>query len=137
MLFRSNKVKLITLSTLEQGNFTLEIEQVAIGDEEKMSVYENWADVIIFQGHALALFEVIKSSSKILISDLYDPMHLEQLEQAKHSPKNVWELAVSDATDLINEQLIRCDFFICASERQRLFWLHQQLSNDFEIGVVR
>ncbi|HET8958067.1 MAG TPA: glycosyltransferase family 4 protein, partial [Microcella sp.] len=86
---------------------------------------EKWADVIVFQGHALAIFDTLRRSTKLLVADIYDPMHLEQLEQARELGEATWTKQVSDATDVINEQLARADFFLCASERQRHFYLGQ------------
>lgn len=124
-LSASHNVRLITMSILQERDSVFELFQVSPGDDAQLSPHEQWADVILFQGHALAVFNVLKSSKKILISDLYDPMHLEQLEQSRKSSPSQWEKAVSDATAVINEQLFRADFFICASERQRVFWLGQ------------
>jgi glycosyltransferase involved in cell wall biosynthesis len=59
------------------------------------------------------------------VADVYDPMHLEQLEQGKELGRAQWDKQVLDATDVLNEQLERGDFFLCASERQRHFYLGQ------------
>ncbi|MDT9702394.1 glycosyl transferase, partial [Streptomyces sp. P17] len=53
------------------------------------------------------------------------PLHLEQLEQARDTQFDRWNSQVLTATEVLNEQLARADFFICASEKQRLFWLGQ------------
>ena len=73
----------------------------------------------------MLVFERLQSTQKILVVDIYDPMHLEQLEQAKELSRARWELNVRDATKVLNNQLARGDFFMCASERQRVFWLGQ------------
>jgi len=57
--------------------------------------------------------------------DVYDPMHIEQLEQARHLPEAEWSAHVADATQSITGQLLRGDYFLCASERQRHFYLGQ------------
>ncbi|TFC27311.1 glycosyltransferase [Cryobacterium sp. TMT1-3] len=109
---------------------------VALDDEVEVGVidhhhpnsvveHEKWADVIIVQGHALALFPSLETSSKILVVDVYDPLHLEQLEQGKGQTLKVWNKQVTEATDALNHQLLLGDFFLCASERQRHFWLGQ------------
>jgi glycosyltransferase involved in cell wall biosynthesis len=90
-----------------------------------MRVHEEWADVIIFQGHALHHFTTLQSSDKIMVADLYDPMHLEQLEQGREFGTAQWNAQVAGATEVLNQQLARCDYFLCASERQRMFWLGQ------------
>jgi len=86
---------------------------------------EAWADVIVFQGHLLATHEWLKNSQKMIVADIYDPMHLEQLEQGKGQS---WSDRVSlglDVVSVLNEQILRADFMVCASDKQRDFWLGQ------------
>lgn len=87
--------------------------------------HEEWADVMIVQGHALALFPILEKSKKIKVVDIYDPLHLEQLEQGREKSIGEWDRQVLDANDDLNHQLSLGDFFLCASERQRFFWLGQ------------
>jgi GT2 family glycosyltransferase len=122
----SHEVTLMTLTTLgDVPHVGFDVVACAPGDEKAFSAWETWADVIIFQGHALDLFDTLRRSSKRLIADIYDPMHIEQLEQSRHLPEAEWEQMVRDATESINGQLARADFFLCASERQRHFYLGQ------------
>jgi glycosyltransferase involved in cell wall biosynthesis len=85
----------------------------------------DWADVIIFQGFLLEGAPWLKNSSKILVADVYDPMHLEQLEQAKDLGAGGRAASIRETTRVLNEQLRRADFVLCASEKQRDFWLGQ------------
>ncbi|GAA3634107.1 glycosyltransferase [Lentzea roselyniae] len=84
-----------------------------------------WADVIVLQGHALEMISELKkqSSTKIVVCDMYDPMHLELLEQGKDDTDEKRALDLETVTRVLNTQLERGDFFLCASERQRHFWL--------------
>jgi len=84
-----------------------------------------WADIIVFQGLLISENPWIADTEKILISDLYDPFHLEVLEQKRKSSISIRLRGTRDTTDALNRQLRRADFFICASERQRNFWLGQ------------
>jgi GT2 family glycosyltransferase len=127
-LARKSSVKLVSLSGIEEVEATFGVLHVRPGDEREMQKLERWADVIIFQGHAMAVFDTIRNSAKILVVDLYDPMHLEQLEQGRELPADQWDRQVRDANATLNEQMLRGDFFLCASERQRLFWLGQLAS---------
>jgi len=125
-LAESHEVTLMTLTEL--GNVDhpgFDVVKVAPGDEKGFSPWEAWADVIIFQGHALDVFDTLRRSSKRLVVDIYDPMHIEQLEQSKHLPDDQWSAQVEDATASITHQLQRGDYFLCASERQRHFYLGQ------------
>jgi glycosyltransferase involved in cell wall biosynthesis len=61
-----------------------------------------------------------------VVADIYDPMHLEQLEQAHDAPgeRGRYE-QVLNTTRVLNEQLERADFFLCASAKQRDLWIGQ------------
>ncbi len=85
----------------------------------------DWADVIVFQGFLLEQAPWLVDSEKILVADVYDPMHLEQLEQAKDLGADGRALAIGETTRILNAQLARADFLLCASDKQRDFWLGQ------------
>jgi GT2 family glycosyltransferase len=121
-----NAVTLVSLTGVEAGvEAPFRVVHVRPGDDREFSKLERVADVIVFQGHAMSVFDSLRNSDKILVVDIYDPMHLEQLEQSRELPGAEWNRQVSDATEVLNEQLLRGDFFLCASERQRSFWLGQ------------
>jgi GT2 family glycosyltransferase/glycosyltransferase involved in cell wall biosynthesis len=98
---------------------------VARARRRELAPHVDWADVVILQGHALELVPELKkaSSTKIVVCDIYDPMHLELLEQGKDDTDEQRELDLIGVTKVLNTQLDRGDFFLCASERQRHFWL--------------
>lgn len=124
-LSSAHTVRLVTLTGAEDVGAPFDITHIAPGDDSAFNSFEEWADVIIFQGHAMLVFERMRTTRKILVVDIYDPMHLEQLEQSRELPREQWIRQVAEATEVLNDQLIRGDFFLCASERQRLFWLGQ------------
>ncbi len=96
----------------------------------KVSAHElkglvDWADVIVFQGHVMFEHPSIAASQKVVLVDIYDPFHLEQLEQARDLGRLHRRQIVQGSTDVLNQQLARGDFFTCASAKQRDFWLGQ------------
>jgi glycosyltransferase involved in cell wall biosynthesis len=103
----------------------IRLVHVAPGDDKTFAQWNTWADVVIFQGHALDVFPALAKTSAYTIVDIYDPMHLEQLEQAKHLSPEQWNRQVGDAAASIEAQLSLGDYFLCASERQRHFYLGQ------------
>jgi GT2 family glycosyltransferase/glycosyltransferase involved in cell wall biosynthesis len=125
VLAKDNEVTLVTLSSLERQDAPFALAAVRPGDDKAFQVHERWAEIIVFQGHAMAMFESLRRSRKIIVADIYDPMHLEQLEQGRELPRGTWDRQVSDATAVLNQQLERADFLLCASERQRHFFLGQ------------
>ena len=124
-LAAEHEVTLVTMSTLEDIPAPFRLRRVRAGDDRSFAPLEAWADVVIFQGHAMAAFEVLQESSKVIVADIYDPMHLEQLEQGRELPAATWDKQVADATTTLNEQLLLADFLLCASDRQRMFYLGQ------------
>jgi len=124
-LAKNNAVTLVTLAGTEAMSAPFDIVHVEPGDNRAMRKLEQTADVIVFQGLAMALFESLRKTDKIIVADIYDPMHLEQLEQGRELGSEQWNKQVADATEVLNEQLARGDFFLCASERQRHFYLGQ------------
>lgn len=84
-----------------------------------------WSEVVIFQGFVMHHSPWIADTDKIVVVDIYDPMHLEQLEQTRELDPPTRELHVDSTTDVLNRQLLRGDFFLCASREQRHFWLGQ------------
>lgn len=125
ILSRENEVVLMTTSVLERVDAPFELHHVKPGEDAAFAKLEFWADVIVFQGHAMAQFEALRTTQKVVVADIYDPMHLEMLEQGRELGRATWELRVSSATAVLNDQLALADFFLCASERQRLFYLGQ------------
>lgn len=125
LLARENDVTLVTTTILEEVDAPFALRRIRPGENAQFNEIERWADVIVFQGHAMNQFEVLRTTTKIVVVDIYDPMHLEMLEQGRELPRATWQLRVGTATRVLNEQLSLGDFFLCASERQRLFYLGQ------------
>ncbi|MDY7542784.1 MULTISPECIES: glycosyltransferase [unclassified Cryobacterium] len=124
-LSKKSVVTLVSLAGVEAVSAPFDVVHVRPGDDRAMRNLEAASDVIVFQGLAMALFDSLRTSKKIIVADVYDPMHLEQLEQGRELGKAQWDRQVTDATEVLNEQLSRGDFFLCASERQRQFYLGQ------------
>ena len=121
-LAAEHDVELVTTGTCTITNPRFSIRSVGLAD---MRGLERWCDVFIFQGLILSTFRWLIDSDKILIADIYNPFHLEQLEQAKDQGAEGRARTVSDCTTALNDQLSRGDFFLCASDKQRDFWLGQ------------
>ncbi|HEY5148456.1 MAG TPA: glycosyltransferase [Mycobacterium sp.] len=124
-LSREHEVRLLTFGSVGVAPKAFEVLSVSPRDAHAADVHVDWADIIVFQGHAMAVYPAIQNTEKVIVVDLYDPIHLEQLEQAKEKGPTKWAYEVESATKVLNQQLERGDFFLCASERQRHFWLGQ------------
>jgi hypothetical protein len=83
----------------------------------------NSADVILTTGSMFVKVPRLQDLEKPAIVDLYDPFELERLAQSTDvGGQDQASIDVENVTHLHLEGAIG-DFFICASERQRDFWL--------------
>ncbi|MEN2738046.1 glycosyltransferase [Microbacterium sp. X-17] len=118
-----NEVRLVTPNAPKRAAASFDVYHTP--DDHAMKQHEEWADVIVIQGYVLRQYASLAKTKKILVADIYDPMHLEQLEQARDTHFGHWNTQVITAAEVLNEQIARADFFLCASEKQRNFWLGQ------------
>jgi GT2 family glycosyltransferase/glycosyltransferase involved in cell wall biosynthesis len=118
-----HEVRLVS-TTAAEGLSAPGIEISTVGAPE-LAVLESWCDILIFQGYLMEEYPFLKYSNKIVVVDVYDPFHLEQLEQGRDLTRTARRQVVMGATRVLNDQLARGDLFMCASEKQRDFWLGQ------------
>ncbi len=82
-------------------------------------------EILVIQGPALQVYarlaKTLAAGRHYLVADLYDPITLEQLDIDTGGQIGRW--LHLEYTALLNEQLRLGDFFLCASERQRDYWL--------------
>ncbi len=115
----------VTLAALTKPQLTHERFKVEHCEGEAIRLLINHADVIVFQGMTMYMFPEIGAVDAAVVADIYDPFHIEALEHRKHeSPYERWMTNMFD-TQIINDQLVRADLMLCASPKQRDFWLGQ------------
>lgn len=121
-LHESCEVRLVSTqgSTLAHDAF-----EVLHADEAELRHQVDWAEVLFFQGYTLSAHPWIRQTDTLIVADVYDPMHLEFLEQGKDSPQRFRVKQGKYVTEVLNVQLEIADFMVCASEKQRDFWLGQ------------
>lgn len=113
----------VVLATTEVAERTHPSFLVRAVDELGLRELEAWCEVLVFQGGLLHTYPFLRESSKVIVADVYDPFHLESLEQTKGEAHERRNADVTHLNAVINEQLERGDYFMCASTRQRDFWL--------------
>lgn len=123
VLGREHDVRLVTKSICEVWHADFQCRGDTTADD--WLELEAWADVIVFQGFLLHEVPMLLGSSKVIVVDLYDPFHLEQLELSRHDPLDRRVLEVGESVRVLNQQVRRGDYFLAASEKQRDFWLGQ------------
>jgi len=116
-------VRLLTASLrCELSSPRFEVHQ---GSRQAVKELESWAEVLVIQGAVMERHHALRTTGKVVVVDLYDPFHLEQLELFRDDDAAERWASVSSATAQLNAQLARGDFFLCASTKQRHFWLGQ------------
>jgi len=122
LLSRDHLVTLGTTTPPELRSDDFEVVQV---NGDRIDELLKDTDLVIFQGFIMFFYPQIAASDVPVLVDIYDPFHLEGLElRREEAPIERFATAQSD-TRILNEQLARGDFFVCASEKQRDFWLGQ------------
>lgn len=97
--------------------------EAASVDTDRLRALVDWCEVLVFQGFLLRDHPWLVDSDKVLVADVYDPIHLEVLEQERHRPLAARQAASRDSIETINTQMRRADFLLCASSKQRDLWL--------------
>jgi glycosyltransferase involved in cell wall biosynthesis len=112
-------VELVTVAAADRTHPAFSVRHVG---EPELRDLEAWMDVLVFQGGLLRIHPFLVESDKVIVADIYDPFHLENLEPAG-KPIDERVATITHLTGVLNDQLLRGDFFLCASHRQRDFWL--------------
>jgi glycosyltransferase involved in cell wall biosynthesis len=81
------------------------------------------AEVVVIQGYVTYRAPWLLDEKRVLVVDLYDPLHLEQLEQLDERDPLERQAMLDLTIRILNEQILRGDYFLCASEEQRGLWL--------------
>ena len=120
-LARRHEVVLATTSpTCERSSDAFRTEAA---DQDRFAELERWCSVVVFQGYVLNHVPVLKTTEKVMVVDLYDPLHLEALELGREQPEPERSVNLASSVRVLGEQMLRGDFFVCASEKQRDLWL--------------
>ena len=94
--------------------------RLAVGPELPRLVAQ--ASVSFVPSSLVYMADELRSTDRPVAVDIYDPYHLENLE-ARSAEREQDDANVTRLSGVINTALRRGDFFTCASERQRDFWL--------------
>lgn len=121
-----SEVCTVTLAAPDRAD--VELPNVTVVPFERADKQMLWylgdqSDILVVQGHTLSHYPKLRELQRIMVVDMYDPFHLENLEiHTTRTPENPHIGALSDLR-VINDQLDAGDYFICAGERQRDLWL--------------
>ncbi|MGO9659212.1 MAG: glycosyltransferase family 4 protein [Acidimicrobiales bacterium] len=122
-LAAEHDVRLITTSPYCE--ITSDHFVIGAAGPDELAEAEAWSEVMILQGYVTHHHPVLATSQKIIVFDVYDPIHLETLALTKGATGPVRDDHVRLSVDNLNRQLQRADFLMCASERQRDLFIGQ------------
>lgn len=108
-------------TALKGEGFALQAYQP--GDWETLRVVVEHSDVLMPCGHTLASFPALADGGQPLVIDGYDPFPVETLALFAGESLERQQVLQQDALSLLRRQCLVGDFFVCASERQRDWWL--------------
>lgn len=111
------------LPALDEANFMLRCGL------SKSALYElaRSCDIIYLQANVLKPYPALASLGKYLVVDLYDPYLLSVLAQYADDPVSS-SASYRLMHKVLEKHMTVCDFSICASERQRDYWLGRYCS---------
>jgi len=101
----------------------IELVQYVRHDSERMRRLVQAAEVVVTPGDSCLEFPFLLSSDKCLVMDGYDPHTFESLAWSQTRPLQERLDNHQRRLRVVEMQCARGDFFICASERQRILWL--------------
>ncbi|MFZ5917789.1 MAG: glycosyltransferase [Chloroflexota bacterium] len=81
------------------------------------------ADCAVVSGLTLMQYPFLRHLCPVLVMDIYDPFVLENLQLFADRDMALRLRDHHDLTRAMNDQLLLGDFFLCASEEQRNYWL--------------
>jgi len=142
-LAEGNTVTVATPFTPEIADDRCRLVEYSFERSKSLKSLAEQADVILVQGFTLSRFPFLAGLSVPVVVDLYCPFTIENLEMVTSRPGVPEALAASvggnrpgtkrnagaieteaaSVLEVQNTQLALGDFFICASERQRDFWI--------------
>lgn len=114
-----NDVRLVSTAAADLPSASFDVRTA---DADAMAAECEWADVIVTHPAILRTHPVTSDSDRPVVVDIYDPFHLENLEPGVADGRDR-TATVEHLNSVISDALLRGDYFLCASERQRDFWL--------------
>jgi glycosyltransferase involved in cell wall biosynthesis len=119
-LAKVGQVVLASTSVADRTHPDMDVRTVNDAD---LGALVEWATVVFAPTSVVRRHRVVAEADIPLCIDMYIPTHLENLEAFGEAGSAEHHLAVAHQVSVIGDDLRRGDFFLCASERQRDFWL--------------
>lgn len=116
-------VRTVLASPKPVGRTHPNVEVVTFDDPAELHALVDAADAVLVFGFDLRRYPFLAHTHALVVVDLYDPWIFGSLEQYDGMTRQEAEGAKAHEIGTLNELLDVGDFFVCASERQRDFWV--------------
>jgi len=113
----------VTLAAPNQPDLAPSEFRLVSYDARTLGDLAQTAQVIVVSGLTLNQYPFLGQMDAPLVVDIYDPFHLENLALFADRELPFRERDNAALLAALQGQLLRGDFFICASEQQRDYWL--------------
>lgn len=119
VLAADHDVHLCSTSSARRQTSSFDVRAV---DGESIAEETAWADVVVLHPAILRTHAGVDDGRTPIVVDVYDPFHLENLEPDGQTI-GARAANVAHLNSVLNDALLRGDYFLCASDRQRDFWI--------------
>jgi glycosyltransferase involved in cell wall biosynthesis len=113
----------VMLATPHPTSLSPETFELVQYDTARLEALASVSDVIMLSTYTLWRFPFLRTLGIPLVADLYDPFLLETLPLLASEPDTERLRRHADILDALTDLLTWGDLFLCASERQRDYWL--------------
>ena len=111
------------LTPRQQNGIALPITLHKCTDAAQLRTFAAQCDVLMTRGTILTAYPFLTQLGKPLVVDIYIPFLLENLERESHADDLRQISSLEGDVGALRLQLQAGDFFICADEKQRDYWL--------------
>jgi len=113
----------VTLAVPNQSDLQTAGVEVVTYDARTLADLAGQAEVLVVSGLTLNQYPFLGQLDIPLVVDIYDPFHLENLQLFAGRDMSYREQDNAALLRYLGAQLTLGDFFLCASEQQRDYWL--------------
>jgi len=118
----------VTLATVpgmvaEAPEDSLPFRLLATHDEAGLATLASQADAVVTVGSVYSLYPALRQTKTPLVVDLYIPLLLEELQRERPQSLAEQSLFFDRLRRDLSAQILAADFILCASEKQRDYYL--------------
>ncbi len=113
----------VTLASPFPSDLTAQPFSIETYDSSSLERLARRHDVTVMQGYVLDRFPGLRDAAARLVVDLYDPFPLEEMLISAQAPMEARMEVQNKALRAVSDGIRDGDFFLCASEKQRDYWL--------------